>query len=487
MAEFCLWQLGNLDKTAAECVIAAEMFDVGFGTAGAYDRSALGAIALAAFIFVIGVFNFVLGYLLALALADPPFLGMLAGEFWRNAWRAMLAALKRQRVAEMEAGYEAETPPDMHEAAPALPAVATISDLPEQWQHVLGDDNLQLNTLVSGIAHFLRLEGAVYLEHLLAAEAQSRQAVGMQDPLTLERLSADLRFINLDWSRKLRQAAELMEERSERLGPAIVPAMRLAGLLRDQGGQIAEIGREAHALTVRADGTVGCRRVVGKLQQLIRLAHLLRDQMQIMLAAIYREEGTLHQLDGRFHLDAATGMRCRLGLENLFAAEFKEGTRPTVAMRISLDRFGKINQRLGTRAGDQALRAVAQLLVELTAGRCDENAIARLAGGDYLILAHDATMEELAAVGEHIRQSFEASNFSFQGTDFTLTLTMSVAAVAANASLTDILDRLETVRAAATRAGQNRSARWENGGAILTLPPAISVPARTITVEATAA
>ena len=154
MAEFRLWQLGNLDKAAAECVIAAEMFDVGFGTAGAYDRSALGAIALAAFIFVIGVFNFVLGYLLALALADPPFLGMLAGEFWRNAWRAMLAALKRQRVAEMEAGYEAETPPDMHETAPALPAVATISELPEQWQHVLGDDACNLTRSSRGLPIF---------------------------------------------------------------------------------------------------------------------------------------------------------------------------------------------------------------------------------------------------------------------------------------------------------------------------------------------
>ncbi|MGI8982818.1 MAG: GGDEF domain-containing protein [Pirellulaceae bacterium] len=442
---------------------------------------------MAAFILVIGVLNFVLGYLLALALADPPFLGLLAGELWRNAWRGMLVVLKRQRVTEVEAGYEADTPPDQQEDTPALPAVATISELPELWQHVLGDNGLQLNTLVSGVAHFLRLEGAVYLEQLLTAEVHSRQAVGMQDPLTLERLSADLRFINLDWSRKLREAAEFIEERLGRLGPGEVPALRLARLLQDQGGQIAEIGREAHAPTVRADGTVGCRRVVGKLQQLIRLAHLLRDEIQVLLAAIYRAEGILSQLDSRFHLDAATGMRCRLGLEAMFAAEFQEGTRPTVAMRISLDRFGKVNQRLGGRAGDQTLRVAAQFLAELSAGKCDESAIARLAGGDFLILAHDSTMEELAAVGEHIRQSFEAADFCFQGTNFSLTLTISVATVAANAGLTDILDRLEAVRAAATKAGQNRGARWENGGPILTLPPAIPVPARTITVEATAA
>ena len=62
-----------------------------------------------------------------------------------------------------------------------------------------------------------------------------------------------------------------------------------------------------------------------------------------------------------------------------------------------------------------------------------------------------------------------------------------MAAVAADASLACVLDRLEAVRAAAMKAGQNRSARWENGAAILTLPPAIPVASRIVMVEATAA
>ncbi len=442
---------------------------------------------MAVFTLVVGVFNFVLGYLLALALADPPFFGLVNREIWKNLWRGMPTAFKRPKIAPVEEVLESDAIGSGQDTSIALPVVATIGELPEQWQHVLHDDGLLLTSLVPGVVHFLRLEGAVYREHLLAAEGRARQALAVPEPPILEQLAADLRFINVDWSRKLQQAAELIEERAGRLGPAEEPAQRMARLLRDQGGQIAEIDREVHTLNFRGEGTTSGRRMLGEMQQLIHLANLLRDETQRSLAANYRQEGLLGQLDGKLRCDAATGLLGCLGLEGLFAEDFKDGSRPAAAMRISLDRFGKVNQRLGARAGDHVIKAVASYLAELTAAKCDKSVLARQAGSEFLVLANELTVEELTALGEHVRQSFEAAGFSYQGTDFHLTLTISVAAVAADASLADVLDRLETVREAAIKAGQNRSARWENGTAILTLPPAIPVAARIVMVEATAA
>ena len=442
---------------------------------------------MAAFILVIGVFNFVLGYLLASAMADPPLFGLISSGLWNNLGRGMLAGISRHQVDEVAESSESEATVGQPDNASALPGVATISELPEQWQHALHDDGLQLTTLATGAAHFLRLEGAVYREHLLTAEARARQALAMQEPPIMEQLAADLRFINVDWSRKLRQAADLIEERAGRLGPAEEPALKLARLLQDQWGQIAEIDREVHALNFRAEGTTACKRMLGEMQQLMHLAHMLRDEVHRSLAAIYRHESTFSQLDRKLHYDTSTGLLGRLGLEALFAEEFKTGSRPVAAMRISLDRFGKVNQRLGARAGDQAIKAIGNYLSELVAARCTQSLLARLAGGDFLLLANVATVEELTAVGEHIRQSFEAAGFSYQGTDFNLTLTIGVAAVAADAGLAGVLDRLEAVRAAALKAGQNRSARWENGVATLTLPPAIPVAAKIIAIQATAA
>jgi len=436
---------------------------------------------LAAYILIIGTFNFVLGYFLALALADPPFLGLRIAEFLihlkQSFWR-------RSPLADQEAEEEQD---EAGEHADPLPAIAPVSDLPDLWQHALKEDGLQLSTLAAGIIHYLRLEEVQYREQLLTAEARARQAWAVQEPLTMEQLAADLRFVNVDWSRKLRQAAELIEERAGRLGPAQDAALEFSRLMQDQGGQIAEMDREIHALNFRSDGTVACRRMLADLHHLIHLAHVLRDNTQRLLAATCLAEGNLPQINRKLHLDAATRMPGRLALEAMFAENFQSSARPITAARISLDRFGKVNQRLGARAGDFALKSAARYLAELAASQCEKSLVIRLAGDEFLILATEASVEELAAVGEHIRQSFEAAGFNHQGTDFSLTLTVSVAAVAAEATLGDLLERLDTVRSAAVRAGQNRGARWENGAAVLTLPPAIPATARMIQVNSTAA
>lgn len=441
---------------------------------------------MVAFIFVTGVFNFVLGYFLALVLADPPLAGLLTGQVWKNVWQGLVRRNREQPAGdadEIASSDETEATP----SGPELPAIAPVTELPEHWQHALRDNGLQLETLGMGVAHFLRLESAVYREHLLTAEARARQAIAVSEPPLLEQLSADLRFINVDWSRKLRQAADHLEDRVGRLGPAEEPALSLAELLRDQGAQIAEIDREVHGLNFRAEGSNAGRRMLGEMQQLIHLAHSLRDGVVRILAAICRCEGALDKVDRKLHYDAATGLLGRLGLEALFAGEFKTGSKPAVAMRVSLDRFAKVNQRLGARAGDQAIKAVSHYLAELAAAKCEKSLLARQDGGDFLLLVHDATVEEVAAVGEYIRQSFEAASFSYQGTDFCLTLTISVTAVAADANLEAVLDRLAATQGVALKAGQNRSSRWENGAAVLSLPPAITVAAKLIAVETVAA
>jgi diguanylate cyclase len=493
-----LRQVGNLGKGAAVggwgLARCGSNGDVDFDSAGAglerraalEEQQQIGAITLVAFIFVTGVFNFVLGYFLALVLADPPLAGLLSGAVWRNVWRGLLRRQQEQPAAEEEEFASGEDTAAA-ESGPTLPAVAPVTELPEHWQHALRDNGLLLDTLAMGVAHFLRLESAVYREHLLTAEARARQAIAVSEPPLLEQLSADLRFINVDWSRKLRQAADHLEDRAGRLGPAEEPALKLAALLRDQGAQIAEIDREVHGLNFRAEGSNAGRRMLGEMHQLIHLAHSLRDGVLRILAAICRSEEALEKVDRKLHYDAATGLLGRVGLEALFAGEFKTGSKPAVAMRISLDRFAKVNQRLGARAGDQAIKAMSRYLAELTAAKCEKSLLARQDGGDFLLLAQEATVEEVAAVGEHIRQSFEAASFSYQGTDFCLTLTISVVAVAADADLDSVLERLAAARGAALKAGQNRSSRWENGAAVLSLPPAIPVAAKLIAVETVAA
>lgn len=115
---------------------------------------------MAAFIFVIGVFNFVLGYLLALALADPPFLGLLSSEMLRSFGQGLRGGLQRPKTVERTEDPATDLLADLAETLPAAPTMATVSELPELWQHALKDDGLNLQTLAAGVAHILRLEGA---------------------------------------------------------------------------------------------------------------------------------------------------------------------------------------------------------------------------------------------------------------------------------------------------------------------------------------
>lgn len=442
---------------------------------------------MATIIVVIGLLNFVLGYGLALALADPPFLGLQSRLDWRLAWQgvsARMAALKRPTAAASE--LEPASPPPILEATRPL-TLALDSDLPDSWQQMLRDQGLRLNSLAVGVAHLARLEGADYREHLLATECRARQALKEQNVLGAEQLAADLRFINGDWASKLRQAAELVEDSEGRHGAVENVAARLARFLSDQAEQVAEIDRGIHALSFRTEGAAACRRLVSDLHQLLRLAHVQRDETLDLLAALLKGEGKLSQLDENLHGDPGTGLLCKLDLEVLFSQEFVEGTRPTAAMLISLDRLDKVNQKLGARGGDGVLKSFSELLAELAAERFAASFIARRQSDQFLVWVQEPSLEALASAGEHFRQSLEAANFHFQGAELSLTASISVAAVAAEEGLDEILNKLDAGLALARKGGQNRSACWENGAASLILPPAIPITAREIRMELTAA
>ena len=445
---------------------------------------------MAAMFLIVGLLNFVLGYGLALVLADPPFFGLLSGIDVRTVWQAAKARFRRTgppaAVAETAGECELESPPTPDETA-APPTVALDSELPDSWQQTLRDNGLRLNSLAVGVAHLSRLEGAVYREHLLATETRARLGLNEEDPLTMEQLAADLKFINGDWASKQRQAAELVEECEGRHGPVKNAAAELARFLRDQAGQMTDIDREIHALNFRSEGTAASRRLLAEVQQLLRLADGQRDEARRLLGDLLRGEGKLNQLDEMLHHDSGTGLLCGLGLEVLFAQEFPAGARPTAAMLISLDRFGKLNQRLGSRAGDQVLKSISQFITELASASFGASLVSRHRGDQFLIWIQEPAVVELAASAEHFRQSFEAANFHCQGMDLSLTATISAAAVAAEDGLDQILAKLAEAHATAMKAGQNRCASWENGAATLALPPAIPITARNFLVETTAA
>ncbi len=90
----------------------------------------------------------------------------------------------------------------------------------------------------------------------------------------------------------------------------------------------------------------------------------------------------------KMYLDPLTGVWNRCAFNELLEDKLGNNPRLKVAI-VDLDSLKWLNDNLGHRAGDEALKEVADLLSMLFTGRCF-----RLAGDEFLVYA--ATREELS-------------------------------------------------------------------------------------------
>ena len=95
-------------------------------------------------------------------------------------------------------------------------------------------------------------------------------------------------------------------------------------------------------------------------------------------------------------------------------------------LAIDIDRFKKVNDRLGHEAGDRVLAAVAQLLrARLRAS----DAIYRYGGDEFVVLIQDGSTVVLATMAERLRHAVEVSTFA--GVAAPLTVSIGSASITA--------------------------------------------------------
>ncbi len=146
-------------------------------------------------------------------------------------------------------------------------------------------------------------------------------------------------------------------------------------------------------------------------------------------------------------------------------AFFDDGTRHLSMARrygtdvslivADLDYFKRINDSFGHRAGDEALVAVATVLLQLTR---TEDTVARIGGEEFALLLPDTNRLGAAVLGERVRVAVERESFSVDGQAIELTLSIGVASYAMEQ--VDTVDQLLSVADQrmylAKRLGRNR-------------------------------
>ncbi|HET7471977.1 MAG TPA: sensor domain-containing diguanylate cyclase [Candidatus Limnocylindrales bacterium] len=155
-------------------------------------------------------------------------------------------------------------------------------------------------------------------------------------------------------------------------------------------------------------------------------------------------------LFNRRHLDAA--------LARLEAARARRPVerREKVAVAIfDLDHFGAVNKQYGHQVGDAILRSFAEVVM----GRFrTADLVARYGGEEFLAILDGATLEEVHAVAEEIRERFrERSVEGPDGTVISATVSAGCAAMGADEDrFADMIARADVGLVLAKRSGRDR-------------------------------
>lgn len=159
------------------------------------------------------------------------------------------------------------------------------------------------------------------------------------------------------------------------------------------------------------------------------------------------------QLEDLSFKDGLTGVYNRRYLMLRVEEEVKRHARlqqPVSLVFVDLDRFKEINDQFGHSAGDEALRAVAQLLVKQSRGF---TVITRYGGDEFAVLLMDTPKSGAVNYAERIRTVVERQAFGHGS----LTLSLGVASLPEDGpSGPDLISAADKALYEAKRLGRNR-------------------------------
>jgi diguanylate cyclase (GGDEF)-like protein len=425
----------------------------------------------------VGLVNLGLGYLAAMALAEPPL-----WDAWSLPWPP------RARTKKPETAPAALEAPSVKAdvAAPAEPECAGIEELPTEWLDELASSGIIAESYVEATAHVARLKVGRYREQLLAAESRARSSLASGNAPSLQVLVSDLATIHEDWLHRQAAAAEMLKQRNGRLGEYEETAQALEQLMLDQAAQIREVSAVLAGLNFETDIESSGKQMLARLSVLIDSAHGLRDGVQEHLAAMLRAGERFESLGPSVLRDPVTGLSNRVGSEAFLEGWWKsdpDRARPLSIAIIDIDRFTAVNHRLGTRAGDRTITALGKLLDDLIRKDRGFDRLARHGGQSFFLLLGDTGPHNGLTAIERFRQTIEATSFDDQGTEFEVTISGGVVSPGKQETAADVFRRVNETLRFAKKSGRNRCALDEGDGPTLMDPPQFHVQGRIVSLD----
>jgi diguanylate cyclase (GGDEF)-like protein len=431
---------------------------------------------MVAVVFVLATLNLALGFGLAVALAQAPSFSL-----------GSLSSLLKRRTAHVEvksAGQNAPAGDSPPTPAPNLPP-ALASEAPAEWTARLHAVSLTVESFVEAAIQSLRLGLRSYRTALLDIDDQLRALPSPTDCGRLLAVSDQLRTLNATWLEEQRATARELDERRGRFGSQSDIGNQLATFSADQAAQIERILTNMQSLDLVADAEHGRVQIARQTCLLVDFVHSLRDRLDDALVAVL-DEKRIGTLPRDLTFDSASALPNRIGLEALLRDWWRDDPKRQRALSCALvdvDRFFRLNERLGPRRLDALLAGLGRWLDGQVRHDRGHDEVARVGGQSFLLLLGDTPLPNAIMAAERIRQTLNFSTIAMDHEQLTLTASFAVALIGKDETSHAFMARLQQALRHAKQNGRDRTSADEGQGPQNVAPHQVAVKPRVVHID----
>ncbi|MFI8745862.1 diguanylate cyclase domain-containing protein [Pseudomonas sp. NPDC077186] len=175
-----------------------------------------------------------------------------------------------------------------------------------------------------------------------------------------------------------------------------------------------------------------------------------------LVAAVFARAQRARLLSNALARDSLTGLLKHGDIKEQVAIELeralRSGDRASVAM-LDIDHFKRVNDSHGHAAGDNVIRALANLLRQRLR-RIDS--LGRYGGEEFLAVLPDCPPEQARLILDEIRQRFAELRFIAEGGEFSCTLSAGIAGTDVHSDAEQLRERADKALYAAKHGGRNQ-------------------------------
>ena len=138
-------------------------------------------------------------------------------------------------------------------------------------------------------------------------------------------------------------------------------------------------------------------------------------------------------------------------------AESRGNGTPLCLMYLDFDNFREVNNRFGTRAGDDVLVNFAVILRKML--NTNKNQLFRHGDDEFSVLLANTGLDQAHQLAERLRAYMESHDYVFEGHKFKITISVGVGSLREGESRWDLMERAGRLLHQAKNLGRNRVCR----------------------------